>query len=181
MENTERLYSTKQIADILGVTKIKVYRCIKSECINSVSSETVKGNTVMMYDSKAFTRVSEVLKGTSYSVSKSVTNSVSDSISDETPPHDFNVQFIGHLERNIEQLEKDKEFLKQQLEAEQQAHRADNERLTTLLAMERQRVKQLEEKNTPQTPPETDVTAADEEPHEQKRGLFKRLFVKKMI
>ena len=42
--------SQKQIAEKLGVSKQKVYRCIKLNHIKEALHETVKGNTVLMYD-----------------------------------------------------------------------------------------------------------------------------------
>ena len=42
--------STKQIADKLNLPKQKVYRCIKLNHIKEAHTETVKGNTVLMYD-----------------------------------------------------------------------------------------------------------------------------------
>lgn len=53
--------STKQIADRLGVSKQRVYRCIKKHCIKEAHSETVNGNTVLMYDNAAFIMISELL------------------------------------------------------------------------------------------------------------------------
>lgn len=44
MSDTEYL-SMKQIADQLNVSKQRVYRCIKSNCISEAHHEVVKGNT----------------------------------------------------------------------------------------------------------------------------------------
>lgn len=40
--NDAEFLSMKQIADQLNVSKQRVYRCIKSNCINEAHSETVK-------------------------------------------------------------------------------------------------------------------------------------------
>ena len=53
--------STKQIAEQLGTSKQRVYRCIKKNCIKEAHSEVVNGNTVLMYDNVTVSRISELL------------------------------------------------------------------------------------------------------------------------
>ena len=60
MSDTEYL-SMKQIADQLNVSKQRVYRCIKSNCISEAHHEVVKGNTVLMYDNAAVERIKQLL------------------------------------------------------------------------------------------------------------------------
>ena len=60
MSDTEYL-SMKQIADQLNVSKQRVYRCIKSNCISEAHHEVVKGNTVLMYDIAAVERIKQLL------------------------------------------------------------------------------------------------------------------------
>ncbi len=45
-------YSIKEMADILGVSKQRVYRCIKVNHIKEIHTDVVKGNSVLKYDSK---------------------------------------------------------------------------------------------------------------------------------
>ena len=60
MSDTEYL-SMKQIADQLNVSKQRVYRCIKSNCISEAHHEVIKGNTVLMYDIAAVERIKQLL------------------------------------------------------------------------------------------------------------------------
>lgn len=55
--------SQKQIAERLGVSKQRIYRCIKTHCISEAHSEVVKGNTVLMYDEQAIQQIKRVLDG----------------------------------------------------------------------------------------------------------------------
>lgn len=55
--------STKQIADKLNLPKQKVYRCIKLNHIKEAHTETVKGNTVLMYDKQAIEQIESILQG----------------------------------------------------------------------------------------------------------------------
>ena len=58
----DQYLSTKEIADLLKVSKQRVYRCIKDNCINEALKEVVRGNTVYKYDSAAVTRIREILE-----------------------------------------------------------------------------------------------------------------------
>lgn len=49
--------SMKQIANQLNVSKQRVYRCIKSNCISEAHHEVIKGNTVLMYQITQVSRV----------------------------------------------------------------------------------------------------------------------------
>lgn len=57
----QQYYTIKQMADMLHLSKQKVYRCIKSNCIIEAHHDTVKGNSVLMYDKYAFDKVKSIL------------------------------------------------------------------------------------------------------------------------
>lgn len=54
--------SQKQIAEKLGYSKQKIYRCIKANHIKEVVTEVVKGNKVLMYDNQAVMQIESILK-----------------------------------------------------------------------------------------------------------------------
>ena len=54
--------SQKQIAEKLGYSKQKIYRCIKANHIKEVATEVVKGNKVLMYDNQAVMQIESILK-----------------------------------------------------------------------------------------------------------------------
>lgn len=123
MSDTEYL-SMKQIADQLNVSKQRVYRCIKSNCISEAHHEVVKGNTVLMYDIAAVERIKQLL---------GVTNN-------ETV-HDTVYEAL------LKQLEIKDQQIKELNERLAEAHKSlDQEQQLHLLS--KQRIKELEEKPT---------------------------------
>ena len=58
----QKSYSIKQMADELGVSKQRVYRCIKKQCISEAHREVVNGNNVMMYDYDTFLKISKFIE-----------------------------------------------------------------------------------------------------------------------
>ena len=63
--------SQKQIAEKLGYSKQKVYRCIKANHIKEAVVEVVKGNRVLMYDEVAVKQIESLIHG-GYTVTKVV-------------------------------------------------------------------------------------------------------------
>lgn len=122
--------SQKQIADKLGVSKQKVYRCIKQNHINEAHSEVVKGNTVLMYDRKATEQIESILKGGA-TTSGEVHNEVHNEALNET----VNEAVLKQLDILNEQLKaKDKQIenLQKLLDQEQQLNAMNNERILLL-------------------------------------------------
>lgn len=117
--------SIKQIAERLKTTKQRVYRCIKKNCIKEAHSETVNGNTVLMYDNAAFTRISELLNSGS-------------STSKET--HEAHHEAVNEAlyEALLKQLEVKDQQIEQLQKALDQAQR--------LNAMDKQKILELEDK-----------------------------------
>lgn len=147
--------STKQIADKLNLPKQKVYRCIKLNHIKEAHTETVKGNTVLMYDKQAIEQIESILQGGASTSSEAHQKAVHDTV---------NEAVLKQLEILNEQLKtKDKQIenLQKLLDQEQQ-----------LNAMNQQKILALETKL--EEPNETDPEESDEIP----KGFWTRFFKK---
>lgn len=147
--------STKQIADKLNLPKQKVYRCIKLNHIKEAHTETVKGNTVLMYDKQAIEQIESILQGGASTSSEVHQKAVHDTV---------NETVLKQLEILNEQLKtKDKQIenLQKLLDQEQQ-----------LNAMNQQKILALESKL--EEPNETDPEESDEIP----KGFWTRFFKK---
>lgn len=59
----QEYYSIKQMADMLSLSKQRVYRCIRQNHITEAHHETVRGNTVLMYSHTDFMRIKNILYG----------------------------------------------------------------------------------------------------------------------
>lgn len=151
--------STKQIADKLNLPKQKVYRCIKLNHIKEAHTETVKGNTVLMYDKQAIEQIESILKGGATTSSEAHSE-----VHHEAVNEALNEAVLKQLDILNEQLKaKDKQIenLQKLLDQEQQ-----------LNAMNQQKILALESKL--EEPNETDPKESDEPP----RGFWSR-FLKK--
>ena len=150
--------STKQIADKLNLPKQKVYRCIKLNHIKEAHTETVKGNTVLMYDKQAIEQIESILQGGASTSSEAHQKAVHDTV---------NEAVLKQLEILNEQLKtKDKQIenLQKLLDQEQQ-----------LNAMNQQKILALETKlEEPNKPNEVDPKESDEIP----KGFWAKLFKK---
>ena len=147
--------STKQIADKLNLPKQKVYRCIKLNHIKEAHTETVKGNTVLMYDKQAIEQIESILQGGATTSNEAHQKAVNDTV---------NEAVLKQLEILNEQLKtKDKQIenLTKLLDQEQQ-----------LNAMNQQKILALETKL--EEPNETDPEESDEIPN----GFWTRFFKK---
>ena len=147
--------STKQIADKLNLPKQKVYRCIKLNHIKEAHTETVKGNTVLMYDKQAIEQIESILKGGASTSSEAHQKAVHDTV---------NEAVLKQLDILNEQLKaKDKQI----------------ENLTKLLdqaqmlnAMDKKKIEALE--NKLEEPNETDPKEPDEPPKRFWAKIFKK-------
>ena len=147
--------STKQIADKLNLPKQKVYRCIKLNHIKEAHTETVKGNTVLMYDKQAIEQIESILQGGASTSSEAHQKAVHDTV---------NEAVLKQLEILNEQLKaKDKQIenLQKLLDQEQQ-----------LNAMNQQKILALESKL--EEPNEVDQKESDEIP----KGFWAKIFKK---
>lgn len=147
--------STKQIADKLNLPKQKVYRCIKLNHIKEAHTETVKGNTVLMYDKQAIEQIESILQGGASTSSEAHQKAVHDTV---------NEAVLKQLEILNEQLKaKDKQIenLTKLLDQEQHLNAMNHEKILLLES-------KLEEPN------ETDPKESDEIP----KGFWAKIFKK---
>lgn len=156
MSDTEYL-SMKQIADQLNVSKQRVYRCIKSNCISEAHHEVVKGNTVLMYDIAAVERIKQLL-----GMTNNETVEVHREVHQETV-HDTVYEAL------LKQLEIKDQQIKELNERLAEAHKSlDQEQQLHLLS--KQRIKELEEKPTEPESSDQEELAKD--------GFLKKLLKK---
>lgn len=147
--------STKQIADKLNLPKQKVYRCIKLNHIKEAHTETVKGNTVLMYDKQAIEQIESILQGGASTSSEAHQKAVHDTV---------NEAVLKQLEILNEQLKtKDKQIENLQKLLDQEQH---------LNAMNHEKILLLESKL--EEPNEVDPKESDEPP----KGFWSKLFKK---
>lgn len=147
--------STKQIADKLNLPKQKVYRCIKLNHIKEAHTETVKGNTVLMYDKQAIEQIESILQGGASTSSEAHQKAVHDTV---------NEAVLKQLEILNEQLKtKDKQIENLQKLLDQEQH---------LNAMNHEKILLLESKL--EEPNEVDPKESDE----QQKGFWAKLFKK---
>ena len=147
--------STKQIADKLNLPKQKVYRCIKLNHIKEAHTETVKGNTVLMYDKQAIEQIESILQGGASTSSEAHQKAVHDTV---------NEAVLKQLEILNEQLKtKDKQIENLQKLLDQEQH---------LNAMNHEKILLLETKL--EEPNETDPKESDEIP----KGFWAKIFKK---
>ena len=174
--------STKQIADKLNLPKQKVYRCIKLNHIKEAHTETVKGNTVLMYDKQAIEQIESILQGGASTSSEAHQKAVHDTV---------NEAVLKQLEILNEQLKtKDKQIenlQKQKDEMEKQHHDEKMELISTLnesqenlklaqmlQANAEKKVLQLEESKQEPVEPMQEVVKPDEPP----KGFWAKIFKK---
>ena len=147
--------STKQIADKLNLPKQKVYRCIKLNHIKEAHTETVKGNTVLMYDKQAIEQIESILQGGASTSSEAHQKAVHDTV---------NEAVLKQLDILNEQLKaKDKQIENLQKLLDQEEH---------LNAMNHEKILLLESKL--EEPNEVDPKESDEIP----KGFWAKIFKK---
>lgn len=151
--------SQKQIADRFGVPKQKVYRCIKLNHIKEAHTETVKGNTVLMYDKQAIEQIESILQG-----GATTSNEAHSEVHHEAVNEALNEAVLKQLEILNEQLKaKDKQIENLQKLLDQEQH---------LNAMNHEKILLLESKL--EEPNETDLKESDE----QQKGFWAKIFKK---
>lgn len=144
----QEYYSIRQMADILGVPKQRVYRCIKTHCISEAHREALKGNTVMMYSYSDFLRIKGILDG----------NSASDEAHHEAYHETPNEALFEALLKQLETKDKQIKELQKALDQEQRLH-----------LLSKQRILELEAK------PEQDISQGNADP-ELHRSFWARFF-----
>lgn len=133
-------YSTKQIADSLNISKQRVYRCIKSNHIKEVHRDTVKGNTVLMYDKASIDRIKQLL-------------GVSDEVHHDTVDDTVNDTLYDTLLKQLEIKDNQIKELNERLKESQKA--LDQEQQLHLLS--KQRILELETVQADKEEPQNDI------------------------
>ena len=147
--------STKQIADKLNLPKQKVYRCIKLNHIKEAHTDTVKGNTVLMYDKQAVEQIESILQGGASTSSEAHQKAVHDTVNETV------LKQLDILNEQLKIKDKQIENLQKLLDQEQQ-----------LNAMNQQKILALETKL--EEPNEVDPKESDE----QQKGFWAKIFKK---
>ncbi|MDY2753284.1 MAG: hypothetical protein SOV22_06820 [Blautia obeum] len=165
--------SMKQIANQLNVSKQRVYRCIKSNCISEAHYEVVKGNTVLMYDNAAVERIKQLL-----GVTNDETVEVHREVHQEAGEAHHETVHDTVYEALLKQLEIKDQQIKELNERLAEAHKSlDQEQQLHLLS--KQRIKELEEKPTEPESPDQEESAAEQTAAEQtageKKGFFRKI------
>lgn len=147
--------STKQIADKLNLPKQKVYRCIKLNHIKEAHTETVKGNTVLMYDKQAIEQIESILQGGASTSSEAHQKAVHDTVNEAV------LKQLDILNEQLKAKDKQIENLQKLLDQEQHLNAMNHEKILLLES-------KLEEPN------ETDPKEPDEPP----KGFWAKIFKK---
>ena len=149
-------YSTKQIADSLNISKQRVYRCIKTNHIKEVHRDTVKGNTVLMYDKATVDRLKELL-------------GVSDEVHHDTVDDTVNDTLYDTLLKQLEIKDNQIKELNERLKESQKA--LDQEQQLHLLS--KQRILELETVQADEEEPQNDI-----ESESNSKNFWQRFFHK---
>ena len=149
-------YSTKQIADSLNISKQRVYRCIKSNHIKEVHRDTVKGNTVLMYDKASIDRIKQLL-------------CVSDEVHHDTVDDTVNDTLYDTLLKQLEIKDNQIKELNERLKESQKA--LDQEQQLHLLS--KQRILELETVQADEEEPQNDI-----ESESNSKNFWQRFFHK---
>ena len=147
--------STKQIADKLNLPKQKVYRCIKLNHIKEAHTETVKGNTVLMYDKQAIEQIESILQGGASTSSEAHQKAVHDTVNEAV------LKQLDILNEQLKAKDKQIENLQKLLDQEQHLNAMNHEKILLLES-------KLEEPN------ETDPKESDE----IQKGFWAKIFKK---
>ena len=147
--------STKQIADKLNLPKQKVYRCIKLNHIKEAHTETVKGNTVLMYDKQAIEQIESILQGGASTASEAHQKAVHDTVNEAV------LKQLDILNEQLKAKDKQIENLQKLLDQEQHLNAMNHEKILLLES-------KLEEPN------EVDPKESDE----QQKGFWAKIFKK---
>ena len=147
--------STKQIADKLNLPKQKVYRCIKLNHIKEAHTETVKGNTVLMYDKQAIEQIESILQGGTSTSSEAHQKAVHDTVNEAV------LKQLDILNEQLKAKDKQIENLQKLLDQEQHLNAMNHEKILLLES-------KLEEPN------EVDPKESDEMP----KGFWAKIFKK---
>lgn len=146
-------YSIKDMADILGVSKQRVYRCIRANHIKETHTDTVKGNSVLKYDKRALELIRELLEDSAAISDEAHQKHSSDIVNDIL--YETLVEQLRIKDRQIKELNERLAEVNRNLDQAQKLH-----------AMDKQRLLELESK-------QAEESLQDQE---ERKGFWRRLF-----
>ena len=146
-------YSIKDMADILGVSKQRVYRCIRANHIKEIHTDMVKGNSVLKYDKQVIEQIRELLEDSATISSEAHQKHYSDIVNDIL--YETLVEQLKIKDKQIEELNERLAEANRNLDNAQKLH-----------AMDKQRLLELESK-------QTEESLQDQE---EVKGFWARLF-----
>lgn len=146
-------YSIKDMADILGVSKQRVYRCIRANHIKEAHTDTVKGNSVLKYDKRVLEQIRELLEDSATISSEAYQKHSSDIVNDIL--YETLVEQLKIKDKQIEKLNERLAEANRNLDNAQKLH-----------AMDKQRLLELESK-------QAEESLQDQE---ERKGFWSRLF-----
>ena len=119
-------YTIKQMADMLHVSKQRVYRCIRAKHISEAHRDTVKGNAVMMYDETAFNQIKECFSESEKSHQEADHDTRSDAV------YDALLKQLEMKDQQISDLNERLRDAQRALDQEQQLHAMDRQKLAII-------------------------------------------------
>ena len=140
---SEEVYSIKEIADILGVSKQKVYRCIKTNHIKEIHTEIVKGNSVLKYDKQVLEQIKGIFEDTvtiSDEVHKKHSSDIVNDILYETLVEQLRIK-----DKQIKELNERLAEANRNLDNAQKLHVMDKQRLLELESKQEEETMQDQE------------------------------------
>lgn len=123
-------YSIKDMADILGVSKQRVYRCIRANHIKEMHTDTVKGNSVLKYDKRALEQIRELLEDSAAISDEAHQKHSSDIVNDIL--YETLVEQLRIKDRQIKELNERLAEANRNLDQAQKLHAMDKQRLLEL-------------------------------------------------
>lgn len=123
-------YSIKDMADILGVSKQRVYRCIRANHIKEMHTDIVKGNSVLKYDKQVLEQIREFLEDSANISDEAHQKHSSDIVNDIL--YETLVEQLRIKDRQIEELNERLAEANRNLDQAQKLHAMDKQRLLEL-------------------------------------------------
>ena len=123
-------YSIKDMADILGVSKQRVYRCIRANHIKETHTDIVKGNSVLKYDKQVLELIRGILEDTAAISDEAHHKHSSDIVNDIL--YETLVEQLRIKDKQIEELNERLAEANRNLDNAQKLHAMDKQKLLEL-------------------------------------------------
>ena len=136
-------YSIKDMADILGVSKQRVYRCIRANHIKETHTDIVKGNSVLKYNKQVLEQIKELLED-SATISDEAHQKHSSDIVNEIV-YETLVEQLKIKDKQIEELNERLAEANRNLDNAQKLHAIDKQKLLELESKQEEKTIQDQE------------------------------------